>query len=82
MKAATTMGFSKSEAELLVGQTFKGAVDLINKSEDSCETWVKRVASRGGTTEAALKSFLENKVHKDIQAAAEAALNRAEELGN
>lgn len=80
-KAATKMGFSKSEAELLVGQTFKGAVDLINKSEDNCETWIQRVASRGGTTEAALQSFLNNKVHEDIREGAEAALQRARELG-
>ena len=82
MKAAKKMGFSSSESELLVGQTFKGAVDLVLKSEDNCDTWISRVASRGGTTEAALNSFLENKVHEDIRQAAKAAYNRAVELGN
>jgi len=37
MEAARTMGFSSSEAELLVSQTFKGAVDLFNKTDFSCE---------------------------------------------
>ena len=33
IQAAQSMGFSTSEAELLVSQTFKGAVDLYNKSD-------------------------------------------------
>ncbi|MEL6923944.1 MAG: pyrroline-5-carboxylate reductase dimerization domain-containing protein [Bacteroidota bacterium] len=81
MTAAREMGFSRSEAELLVSQTFKGAVDLYNKSNLSCEEWIQKVASKGGTTEAALRSFEENKVYADIIAAAQAALHRAVELG-
>lgn len=81
MQAAKLMGFSSSEAELLVVQTFTGAVDLYNKSNFSCEEWIKRVASRGGTTEAALNSFKVNTLHQDIIDGAVAALNRAVELG-
>jgi pyrroline-5-carboxylate reductase len=81
MQAAKQMGFSSSEAELLVVQTFTGAVDLYNKSNFSCEEWIKRVASRGGTTEAALNSFKINTLHQDIIDGAVAALNRAVELG-
>ncbi len=81
IQAAQSMGFSTSEAELLVSQTFKGAVDLYSKSDYSCEEWIKKVSSKGGTTEAAMQSFIENKVHKDIIEGAEAALNRAVELG-
>lgn len=81
IQAATQMGFSNSEAELLVSQTFRGAVDLYSKSNYDCDQWIKRVASKGGTTEAALKSFNENKVYVDIIEAAQAALNRAIELG-
>ena len=79
--AAQKMGFSQSESELLVSQTFKGAIDLFNKSEYSCEEWIEKVASRGGTTEAALKSYRDNAVHDDIVLGAIAALNRAIELG-
>jgi len=51
MEAARQMGFSESEAELLVSQTFTGAVDLYNKADLSCENWISKVASKGGTTE-------------------------------
>ena len=81
MTAARQMGFSTSEAELLVSQTFRGAVDLYNKANFSCEEWIQKVASRGGTTEAALISFNKNSIHKDILDGAQAALNRAIELG-
>lgn len=80
--AAIDMGFSESEAELLVGQTFTGAVDLYNKADLNCESWIGKVASKGGTTEAALKVFKENALHEDILAGAQAALRRARELGN
>lgn len=81
MEAAKDMGFTASEAELLVSQTFKGAVDLYNKSDLSCAEWIARVSSKGGTTEAAVKSFNKYKVHEDIKRGAKAALDRAIELG-
>jgi pyrroline-5-carboxylate reductase len=81
MDAARDMGFSNSESELLVSQTFLGAVELYMATNFSCEEWIRRVASRGGTTEAALKSFSESNLRKDIMNGAFAALNRAEELG-
>ncbi|MCC6460001.1 MAG: pyrroline-5-carboxylate reductase [Saprospiraceae bacterium] len=81
IQAALQMGFSASEAELLVSQTFTGAVDLYNKSDSSCEAWIAKVASKGGTTEAALSVFRETALHEDIVAGAQAALLRARELG-
>jgi pyrroline-5-carboxylate reductase len=80
-KAAMEMGFSQSEAELLVGQTFLGAVDLFSNQDLSCEEWIKKVASRGGTTEAALKQFNALEVKEGIREGAFAALLRARELG-
>ncbi len=80
-QAAREMGFTESEAELLVNQTFRGTVNLHTKSNLSCAEWIGRVASKGGTTEAALASFKETEVHKDIIAGANAALERAIELG-
>ena len=79
--AAKKMGFSPSEAELLVSQTFKGAIDLYSKSDLSCAEWIQRVCSKGGTTEAAMKSYTESALHQNIVSGAEAALNRAVELG-
>ena len=81
MRAAREMGFSTSEAELLVSQTFRGAVELYIKSEFDCQEWIERVKSRGGTTEAAINTYKELSVGSDIEAGARAALRRAEELG-
>ncbi|MCR9286310.1 pyrroline-5-carboxylate reductase [Saprospiraceae bacterium] len=81
MKAAKNMGFSTSESELLVSQTFKGAVDLFNKTEFSCEEWIQKVCSKGGTTEAAMKAYSGNDLQEGIVEGAEAALQRAIELG-
>lgn len=81
IEAAKNMGFSASEAELLVSQTFTGALDLYNKTNLSCEDWIGKVASKGGTTEAALKVFRQMALYESITAGAEAALLRAKELG-
>lgn len=81
MQAALEMGFSESEAELLVSQTFRGAIELYNKTDLSFQEWINRVSSRGGTTEAAMRTYQEKAVHEDIIAGARAALERAIELG-
>jgi len=81
MSAAREMGFNESEAELLVSQTFIGAVELYRATSFSCEEWIQRVSSRGGTTEAAMRSFYQTEVHLDIIRGAKAALERAIELG-
>jgi pyrroline-5-carboxylate reductase len=82
IQAAVKMGFSAAEAELLVQQTFMGAVHLQAKGEHTCADWIARVASRGGTTEAALKVLNERDAQTVITNALESALNRARELGS
>jgi pyrroline-5-carboxylate reductase len=81
IEAARNMGFREGEAELLVSQTFHGALDVFAKGEYTCAEWIKRVASRGGTTEAALRSFEGGHLHEKIIAGAVAAQQRAVELG-
>lgn len=81
IKEAQKMGFSHSEAELLVTQTFMGAVHLENRSNYSCGEWIQRVSSKGGTTEAALNVFSNEKVAEKIGEGLEAAQQRAKELG-
>ena len=76
------MGFSYSESELLVSQTFRGAIELFNKTDFTCEEWIDKVCSRGGTTEAALATYNQNLVRDDIISGANAALKRAVELGS
>lgn len=81
MDAAQKMGFGQGDARLLVGQTFAGAVELFNSSTLSPEDWMAKVASKGGTTRAALDSMDDNNVNALIQKAAHAAFSRAKELG-
>ncbi len=81
MEAALKMGFSKNDSRVLVSQTFEGAVKLFNESDLSPQTWMDRVASKGGTTQAALDSMEDNNVKELIKEAAYAAFDRATELG-
>lgn len=82
MDAARQMGFKNSQAELLVTQTFLGASFLLNQGELSCDEWVRKVASKGGTTEAALEVMEKQAVKSGIEQALYAALNRSRELGS
>jgi len=81
LEAALKMGFSKNDSKVLVSQTFEGAVKLFNESDLSPSKWMDRVASKGGTTRAALDSMDENNVEELIKDAAYAAFDRAVELG-
>lgn len=81
IKTAVEMGFTETQAELLVEQTFMGAVHMLNLNSLSCREWINRVSSRGGTTEAAMQVFQETSVGPDIRSAMLAALQRSEELG-
>lgn len=81
LEAALKMGFSKNDSKVLVSQTFEGAVKLFNESDLSPTTWMERVASKGGTTRAALDSMEDNNVKELIKEAAYAAFDRAVELG-
>lgn len=81
IKSAMELGFSESQSELLVWQTFIGAMHLHNKNDLSCGEWIKRVSSKGGTTEAAVNVFKSNEVQASIQKGIVAAFKRAEELG-
>ncbi|GLB48362.1 pyrroline-5-carboxylate reductase [Neptunitalea lumnitzerae] len=81
MEAALKMGFSTEDSKVLVTQTFDGAVELFNQSDLSPNTWMDRVASKGGTTRAALDSMEDNNVKELIKEAAYAAFDRAVELG-
>lgn len=81
MEAALKMGFSKHDSRTLVTSTFEGAVKIFNESDLSPETWMDRVASKGGTTRAALDSMEDNNVKELIKEAAYAAFDRAVELG-
>jgi pyrroline-5-carboxylate reductase len=82
IKAAVELGFNESEAELLVNQTFMGSVAIQNSYSLSNEEWIAKVASKGGTTESALKVFNQNALISTIIEAIHAANARAIELGS
>jgi pyrroline-5-carboxylate reductase len=81
LEAALKMGFSQNDSKVLVSQTFGGAVALFDDGDYSPNKWMEMVASKGGTTRAALDSMEDNNVKELIKEAAYAAFNRATELG-
>ena len=81
IESAVKLGFSPSEAEFLVSQTFSGSVQLQNRSKLSNEAWIQRVASKGGTTEAALSVFNFLGMSDIVIKAIDSANLRAVELG-
>ena len=82
LEAAKKMGFSDNDSKVLVSTTFEGAVKLFQESDITPQTWMNRVASKGGTTQAALDSMDDNNVKELIKEAAYAAFDRAVEIGN
>lgn len=81
LEAAKKMGFSDNDSKVLVSHTFEGAIALFQESDLTPTKWMDRVASKGGTTQAALDNMEENNVNELIKNAAFAAFNRAVELG-
>lgn len=81
IQAAVALGFNESEAELLVNQTFMGSVAIQNSYSLSNQEWIAKVASKGGTTESALRIFEKENLANIIVNAVKAANDRALELG-
>ncbi len=80
MQAALGLGFDRKTAREMVQYTFLGAVKLAIEGRKDFSVLVKNVASRGGTTEAALRIFERRKVSYAINDAVGAAYKRAKEL--
>ena len=80
--AALEAGFEAEAAHKLAVQTFLGASRLAAQSNESVSVLRERVTSKGGTTEAALKSLDADAVAIAIIRATKAAQLRGIELGN
>jgi len=78
--AGQKLKLSKAMTDVLIMQTVKGAVKLLEESQKSPQKLRQQVTSPGGTTEAALRVFNEKKFHKIIAAAVKAAHKRSREL--
>lgn len=80
IKAGTQMGIDENLSKLFVKQTMLGAYHLIKNSDKNLEDLIEDVASKGGTTEAALKTFEENNFKEILQQGILNAEKRAKEL--
>lgn len=75
------VGLSPKESEKLAFKTLSGASELARVSKDDLETLRKKVTSKGGTTEAALKFFKQKKFSAIVAGALKKAYQRSQELG-
>ena len=82
IEAGQRMGFEESMATQLVKQTMLGSFHLINNADQSLDELIKAVASKGGTTEAALREFESGMLAQTLQNGILAAQKRATELSN
>jgi pyrroline-5-carboxylate reductase len=81
-QAAENAGFDAVAARKLAVKTFVGAAQLAEQSNESPAVLRAQVTSKGGTTEAALKSLDAAGVASAIMHAIKAAQQRGIELGN
>lgn len=79
-RAAIAHGLSPEMARELVTQTVKGAALLASQSSDDVVTLAAQVASKGGTTEAALRALALGNLNGLVLAAADAASARSQAL--
>ena len=82
IEAGKHMGIDEPVASMLVKQTMLGSFQILNNSKLSIDEMIKAVASKGGTTEAALNTFENKSVGSNIIEALRAAESRAKELSN
>ena len=80
--AAVELGLEAAAARQLTIETFVGAARLAEQSHDSVATLRERVTSKGGTTEAALRSFAHDGIAAAIGRGVQAAATRGRELGD
>ncbi|MBL8489949.1 MAG: pyrroline-5-carboxylate reductase [Rhodocyclaceae bacterium] len=79
--AGRELGLAGETARQLAIETFFGASRLAEASGDAVDVLRQRVTSKGGTTEAALRSFDADGIHAAIRRGARAAEARGRELG-
>lgn len=79
--AAVELGFDLPSARKLALETTLGAARLAESSNDAPAVLRERVTSKGGTTEAALRSLESDGMRAAIARAARAAAARGRELG-
>ena len=79
--AGESLGLTQETSKKLALETVLGSAKLAAQSADSAAVLRERVTSKGGTTEAALKAFEEQKLAERFLRAVEAARDRGSALG-
>lgn len=80
VEAGKQMGLEDDVAASLVKQTMLGSFHLLNHSTQNLDELIKAVASKGGTTEAALSVFNSLNMDKTLIEAIKTAEKRSKEL--
>jgi len=80
IEAGCELGMSAEVAKKLVYQTAFGSSKVLVKDYEDAEDLIARVASKGGTTEAALAVFRKRGLGKIVLDAVRAALRRSRQL--
>ncbi len=80
IKACDNLGLDKNKSKHLVEKTFLASAIL--SRQEAYSVLIKRVASKGGTTEVALKVFQKKNFNGIVLEAVKAAYKRAKKLNN
>lgn len=78
--AAASLGLPPVVASRAIRQTLRGSGRLLEHAGEPAATLIRQVASKGGTTEAALKVLATRRVAAHIEEAIRAAARRSKEL--
>lgn len=78
--AAASLGLSSAVASRAIRQTLAGSARLLAASGEPAGELIRKVASKGGTTEAALKVLARRRLAAHFTAALRAAQHRSQEL--
>ena len=78
--AGTQLGLEAAQAQALAFETLKGAVALLESSQESPATLREKVTSKGGTTAAALASLEQDQFMEIIERALTAARDRGAQM--
>jgi len=79
-KKTISSGLQKNLVEKLIKKTFKGTSELLNYSFDNAESLRKKVTSKGGTTEAAIRSLEKNNFKRLISNSVNQAIKISKKL--
>ena len=79
-KQALALGFSVQESRELVQQTALGAAQMVANNDIPISELRAKVTSKGGTTNAAINSFINDGLEQIVTNAMNSALHRAKEM--